>query len=457
MKYVIKKDISDIIQVYPKIFIFPFQEKEYDEKIKKGYDIFPVEFLEENKLTGFCFVIDKHTNSSLHCWIGGVLPEYRNMGVFGGFIDWIIEYASKNEYAHITLNTDNSKPDIIRMLVKYGFDIFNIEETRYGDGKKIMFIYNIHPERKMRLSITDRCNMNCFFCHSEGNFSSSVNNISLSAIEQLLIQARKMNFSEITITGGEPLVYFEGVMQIILNCNKWIYRPKIKICTNGVLLDEYKLQKIKCYEGELEFNISLHAVCNNKLSKIYGDDLAVVDYDKIFDILRKQNTEFRINYVVLKGVNDDKESLTSLFDYALKNGINSIHLLELLVTRDQIGLLPYYESIDEIEEKIKGMGSCFGINQIQKSTKKRSYMLYKKDKGIKIVLYRLSCRCGCDNCYKENDIKIGADMQLHPCYIDDKASCGNAVINLKRAVECRDEFINKQRMDFSSKMLYWGD
>lgn len=457
MKYVIDKDIDDIIQIYPEIFILPFQAEEYNKKIKKGYEIFPVKFLNDGKLIGFCFVIDKHINSSLHCWIGGVLPEHRKTGVFGDFIEWVIDYACENKYARVTLNTDNNKPDIIRMLVKYGFDINNIEETKYGDGKRIMFIHDIYPRRKMRLSITDRCNMNCFFCHYEGNFSPYISSISLSAIEQLLIQAQKMNFSEITITGGEPLTYFEGVLSILSNCNKWIHRPKIKICTNGVFLDDHKLQMVECYKGELEFNISLHATNSAILSKIVGINITFAEYNRIFDSLNKYNIKFRVNCVILKGVNDDDQSLISFFDYALSSNIESVHLLELLVSREQTNLLLYYESIDEIEEKIKALAPYFKVEPWQKTEKKRSFLLHRNNRCIKVVLFRLSCRCGCNNCFKENDVKIGADMLLHPCYIEHEANCGNAVMNLKKAVENRDDFMRTHKSDYSDEMLYWGE
>ena len=320
-----------------------------------------------------------------------------------------------------------------------------------------MFIRDICAQKKMRLSITDRCNMNCFFCHSEGNFSPYLSSISLSAIEQLLIQARKMNFSEITVTGGEPLTYFEGVLSILSNCNKWVHRPKIKICTNGVLLDDRKLQMIKCYEGKLELNISLHAASDAVLSKVVGVNTAFAEYDRVFAALSKHNIEFRVNCVILKGVNDDKQSLISFFDYALSHNIESVHLLELLVTREQTELLPYYEGIDEIEEKIKALAPYFKVDAGQRTDKKRSFMLHKNNRCIKVVLFRLSCRCGCNNCFRENDVKIGADMLLHPCYIEHEANCGNAVLNLKKAVECRDDFMRTQRSNYADEMLYWGE
>ena len=455
MKYIIDDNLEDIMAIYPEIFLTSFPQKSYDKKLQNGNWIIKVKFIEDGKTIGFCLVNDKPEDRRLHCWIGGVLPEFRKNGVFSGFIDWIVRYAFEKKYDCITLNTDNNKPAIIRMLVKYGFRIINVTESEYGDGNKIHFIFDIHSERKMRLSITDYCNLDCFFCHSEGNFSASSNNIPLSAIEQLLIQAQRMNFSEITITGGEPLIYFEGVRLILEHCNSWTHLPKIKLCTNGIALDEQKISILKQYEGKIELNISLHTVNGDVMSKITRVEIDPAKYEKLFQCLEKNSIGYRVNSVLLKGINTDQQSLTSFFDFLFDNNVKAVHLLELLVKKDQKDFYRYYESIEEIEKKMKALSSMFNIKQIEKTNKKTVYILQRDDKFIKVILFRLSSRCGCSGCTKENDIKIGADMILHPCYLKD-VNCGNAVMNLEKAIKNREEYMKSQEMDYSYNTLYWG-
>lgn len=299
--------------------------------------------------------------------------------------------------------------------------------------------------------------MNCFFCHSEGNYIASVNKMPISAIEQLMIQAKKLNFTEITITGGEPLTYPEGVNAIISSCNKWVNPPEIKICTNGVLLDEKSLQLIKEYKGKVEFNISLHTICSEAMAKITGVNAELTVYNRLFRSLNYLNIDFRINSVILKGVNDSEKSFFDYFNYGFDNDIRAVHLLELLVTKEQKELIKYYESIQEIEEKIRSLSQYFRIGTDQKTNKKIILTLYKNDKRMKVVLYRLSCRCGCDHCSSENDVKIGADMCLHPCYLDREANCGNAVMNLKQALIRRDKFMSSKSSGYSDELLYWGE
>lgn len=83
-------------------------------------------------------------------------------------------------------------------------------------------------------------------------------------------------------------------------------------------------------------------------------------------------------------------------------------------------------------------------------------LILKNNSYMKVTLFRLSCRCGCESCFKENDIKIGADMLLHPCYLEHEVNCGNAVFNLKEAVRHRDEFMSTRNSNYVDEALYWG-
>lgn len=455
MKYVIVKSTTEIASIYSDVFLDKFPVERYRQIEDAGNSILPIQFMIDDTIVGFTLVIEKHAESTLHCWLGGVLPEYRNRGIVSGFIDWIIQYGTENKYAHITINTDNYKPDIIRMLVKFGFAIIGVEQTKYGDGNKIMFRFDIHEPRKMRLSITTQCNMKCFFCHSEGNYISSACKMSLSAIDQLLIQAQRLNFKEITITGGEPFIYTKGVIRILDNCRCRSYFPDIKICTNGMLLDFNILQAIRNYSGKISLNISMHTIEENIIPQITGINIRQIKYDKLFSELNAYGIEYRLNYILLNGLNDSKDTLRDLFKYAMRNKIQDIHMLELLVTKDQKTLIPYYVPIETVVEQIYQLSTDFQVELLKKTDKKSEFILRKDDTVLKVVLFRLSCRQGCKRCYTDNDIKIGANMHLYPCYLKNGGDCGNAVLNLKRAIEKRDEFFRINGGEYDS--LYWGN
>lgn len=454
MKYVIVKNTTEIASIYSDVFLDKFPAERYRQIKDAGNSILPIQFMvDDNIIAGFALVIEKNIESTLHCWIGGVLPEYRHRGICSGFIDWIIQYGTENKYAHVTINTDNYKPDMLRVLVKFGFAIIGVEQTKYGDGNKIMLRFDIHATRKMRLSITNQCNMKCFFCHSEGNYISSVCKMPLSAIDQLLIQAQRLNFREITVTGGEPLMYPKGITRILDNCSRWSRFPYIKICTNGTLLDFDILQAIRNYPGKISLNISMHTMDENITPKITGIHIKHIKYDKLFSELNTYGIDYRLNYILLRGLNDSKETLRELFKYAMRRKIQDIHMLELLVTKEQTTLIPYYVSLETVVERIYQLSTDFQVDLLNKKDKKSEFILCKDDAVLKVVLFRLSCRQGCERCYVDNDIKIGANMHLYPCYLKNGWDCGNAVLNLKHAMEKRDEFFRSHGGEDNS--LYW--
>ncbi len=126
-------------------------------------------------------------------------------------------------------------------------------------------------EGKFRVSITELCNLNCFFCHNEGmkNPRQSSDRISnrlpLSELVKLINAYISLGGKQVNITGGEPLLVSElpeflsqiqkGSSKLVLNTNA-IY-PRILL--------ENPLQNIlDC------LLISLHTTNENSFQKWLG-------------------------------------------------------------------------------------------------------------------------------------------------------------------------------------------
>lgn len=60
----------------------------------------------------------------------------------------------------------------------------------------------------IRLSVTDRCNLQCFYCRTDGcvKFIPHENVLSYEEMLRLVKAAEKMNVSKLRLTGGEPFV-----------------------------------------------------------------------------------------------------------------------------------------------------------------------------------------------------------------------------------------------------------
>ncbi|NHZ87353.1 MAG: GTP 3',8-cyclase MoaA [Planctomycetia bacterium] len=161
----------------------------------------------------------------------------------------------------------------------------------------------------LRISLTDRCNLNCLYCnpltHQQNNYHHS-EILDYSEILRLIkIFTGEFNFKKIRFTGGEPLVrkdiltFFESVSEL-----KSIYAFDISLTTNGTFLED-KLTSLKKF-GVNKLNISLDSLKEKKYKFITGKNY-LKNVIKSIDKAEKLGFDpLKINVVVLKDVNDNE-------------------------------------------------------------------------------------------------------------------------------------------------------
>lgn len=460
MIFCIEKNLNTVQKLHPLIFPDPFPTESCKRKMEKGETLLPVVFYDKDVPVGYGIVMDKQQERILHAWVGGVLPAFQHEGIISAFYRWLIELAEQKNYRFIEGNTDNYKPAMIKTLVSHGFDIIGVSSTTYGDGHKIHMRYTVHPPVKLRISITNSCNLECFFCHHEGICSEHVRPMSIPNLELLLIQAKKRNATEITITGGEPFICPEIISYILHYCSFWKNPPLIKIITNGMLLSEEAVQSLASYSGKLKVHLSIHSISEETAKKIYGKRFSLHQLENSVVLLRKYQIPFRINCTVLNGLNSSPEQIKMLIDYAIKHEAQALHFMELLITQEQKALHHFYYSSNQISCSLQEtISSNFSILDFQENAKKKVYHIQNRQNGkkISVSVYRLSCRSGCQNCAEENDITIGSDFQCYPCYLQPEKTCGNALHSLEKAVSERDYFLQAQDSQYAEKTLFWGE
>ena len=120
--------------------------------------------------------------------------------------------------------------------------------------------------------ITDRCNLRCTHCYQE-NFSSS-NEIDLNGLKQIANEiiktlAKWRKKGDIAITGGEPLVRTDTMSLVdYLNSADEIF--SIDILTNGILIDESLIEKIRNFRKVRYFQVSLDGASPDTNDRIRG-------------------------------------------------------------------------------------------------------------------------------------------------------------------------------------------
>jgi molybdenum cofactor biosynthesis protein A len=153
----------------------------------------------------------------------------------------------------------------------------------------------------LRLAVTDRCNLRCFYCMPEEGLQwlSRKELMTYEEMLQLCTLVVKMGIEKIRITGGEPFVR-KDIMQFLTALSRIEGLKELTITTNGVLTAPHvaELKRI----GVKSVNLSLDTLDANRFFAITGRD----EFQPVMatlDELLKHDIEVKINAVVMDGKN----------------------------------------------------------------------------------------------------------------------------------------------------------
>src|SRR5512136_2112431 len=113
------------------------------------------------------------------------------------------------------------------------------------------------PLLNLRISITQRCNLKCTYCHREGEVARANVSAEKMSIEEIVRIARvaiSLGITRIKLTGGEPLMRQDAI-DVVKGIADIPGLRDLSMTTNGLLLD--KLAKPLCTAGLKRVNISL--------------------------------------------------------------------------------------------------------------------------------------------------------------------------------------------------------
>ncbi|MBU7033005.1 MAG: GNAT family N-acetyltransferase [Theionarchaea archaeon] len=92
---------------------------------------------------GYLVGYDRYEDGSFYCWMTGVNPEYREKGVLKAMMDCQERWAKKRGYSRIKIKTGNTFRSMLSYLVKYGFNVADIERYPDVSDNKILLEKNI--------------------------------------------------------------------------------------------------------------------------------------------------------------------------------------------------------------------------------------------------------------------------------------------------------------------------
>ncbi len=288
----------------------------------------------------------------------------------------------------------------------------------------------------LRISITKKCNLNCIFCHQEGDDSNSQREISLDTIVKTVTAATRFGVEKVKFSGGEPLLRgdFEDIIAAL---------PELKdvsATTNGVLLAE---RAVSLAESGLDrVNISLPSLNRGHYEKITGSSQALSRViEGINAAMDAGLTPIKLNMVLLKGINQDE--IDEAINFAA--GYDGNVILQLIQLLNFKNTSHYMVDIESIEKMLESRALCIKERRMHR---RKKYFIG----GVEVELVKpIDNSSFCANC---NRLRLTSSGKLKPCLmrndnlidIKEEATIEEIGGLLKEAAESREPYYGKHIM-----------
>ncbi len=157
----------------------------------------------------------------------------------------------------------------------------------------------------LRLSVTDRCNLRCFYCMPQADFNWMPPDeiLRFEEIIQLTRVLASIGVRKVRFTGGEPLVR-KDIVKLISDVGALDGVSETCITTNGVLLAQMAEDLFDA--GLRHLNISLDTLRPDRFREITGRDFFPQVWAGIRECIDRGFSPIKINFVMMKGKNDDE-------------------------------------------------------------------------------------------------------------------------------------------------------
>ncbi len=304
-------------------------------------------------------------------------------------------------------------------------------EAEYLKDKSIRLIENNFEASKdknpnsrgiFRISLTEDCNFNCYFCHNEG-MPGTTKQFDINLLSNIL-NAYASFIKEIKLVGGEPLMhrYFDKAMDI---CKRI---APTSITTNGSLIPRW----IDSLYDAKSITVSVHSLNETTYQKIMGTKskphIIIDNIQKLISAGKPVN----INCVLTKYNKDEAMELTETF---ADMGVNEIKFLNLLKVKDSDmdTYVPLSYLADKFEERYGNPVDVRGV--------KVSYAVNSKSRVTLLYQY---CSVTCALCRVNSYVRIDTDPAVSYCLAAEPISIAH-----EAAQNDKDGLIRKLSLAYS--------
>ena len=264
----------------------------------------------------------------------------------------------------------------------------------------------------LRLAVTDRCNLRCFYCMpADGiQFVPRKELLSYEEMERLIAILASMGVSKVRITGGEPFAR-RDLLPFLKNVKSIAGVRELHMTTNGVLAWKHVSDLVDI--GIDSVNLSLDTMDSGRFKEITRRD----DFSKVLgamDALLEAKIPLKVNCVVMEGINE--EDIIPMVELTRSKPI-SVRFIEEMPFN---GLGARTTTLSWTFDRILGHISKHfsGIDEMEAPPHSTSRNFSIPDHSGNFGIIAAFSRTFCNAC---NRIRVTAQGQLKSCLYDDGA------------------------------------
>ena len=256
------------------------------------------------------------------------------------------------------------------------------------------------PVLNLRISVTQKCDKHCPYCHREGETNPSTV-MTVDEIVRTVRIAISLGISRVKLTGGEPLLR-EEIVEIVRGIAGLEGLTDLSMTTNGTHLKG--LAKDLKAAGLGRVNVSLPTLDPKVYTDVMGGNLEDA-IEGVKAAVQAGIKPVKLNMLVLKNVNDDE--IDKMTQFAAQTG-TILQLIELEPINLSKGYYErYHIGLDGIAQKLEKLASETRVRKFMQ--KRRVYVLPK----VKVeLIHPIENTEFCGNCTR---IRVTSDGKLKPC------------------------------------------
>jgi cyclic pyranopterin phosphate synthase len=266
----------------------------------------------------------------------------------------------------------------------------------------------------LRVSVTDRCDLRCFYCMSEDmTFLPKADLLTLEELDRLCSAFIAKGVRKLRLTGGEPLVR-RNVMSLVRSLSRHLQTGALReltMTTNGTQLARFASELRDC--GVRRINVSLDTLDPAKFRAItrWGE------LDKVLagiEAARSAGLAVKINAVALKNLNEDE--IPSLIEWAHGDGM-ALTLIEVMPMGEiGAGRIDQYVPLSLLRARL---AKQFTLTDLDESTGGPARYVRVAETGGTLGFITPMTHNFCEAC---NRVRITCTGTLHTCLGQEDAS-----------------------------------